>query len=174
VSDSGESFIPTDPGPFQKYLFSGACYIKLGQCYSLVKQAVEQGQDLTNDRALAAQLIDLWTDFLYQQTTVAKELLPDPDQASDTGLASSLENLGAVIQQAGSDSVKELIDELDNIQPDMPGLNDFFIHWASACDKAYATMVQSKAFSLALGATINNLLQDSVLHSRPPATKDCK
>ena len=169
MSDSGKIFNPTDPGPFQKYLFSGACYIKIGQCYSLIKQAIEQGQVLTDNGELEEQLIKLWTDYLLQQTVMAKGPWPTSSQADEIGLASTLNNLDAVIRQAGSDAVKELIGQLNKMEAGKHDLNSFFIHWASVCDKAYARMVRTEVFSLALGATINHLLQYSVMHSRSRA-----
>jgi hypothetical protein len=51
--------------------------------------------------------------------------------------------------------MKELVQRLEQDDPADFGLEVFFSHWAAVCDRAYADMVRSEAFSRALADVVN-------------------
>ncbi|MEJ2177038.1 MAG: hypothetical protein P8Y12_03615 [Gammaproteobacteria bacterium] len=158
-----QKYDPTDPGPFQKYLFSGACYVQIGQCYALVKQAASQGKLLTNDDRLKANLVEVWNSYVTKQFGELSLLQEGGDNSEDEMQQWRWVNqLHQEVHRAGIEVVQDLLPALARIDSDRLDLKQFFMIWAKSCDLAYARLVKSDVFARALGEITNTMINATV------------
>lgn len=150
---------PTEPGPFQKYLFSGACYVQIGNCYKSIRMMLDNDENIEHSELLIKDLSAIWNGFLTQQ--------PGPAHANflnylDQQTAPQWKELNALYKEiaaAGSTVTRDFLSSLNKIKADEVDLPQFFIQWASSCDAAYDKLVRSETFSRAMGQFINELLR---------------
>ena len=168
MAEENEPIDSTQPGPFQKYLFSGACYVQIGECYKTVKQLLSEGKRVSGDKELTAKLQSIWRGFVTQQPGEA--FTPFFTSASqDIGRSNKAhENLYRHIQQAALLITEDFLNAIDNDHLDQIDVKQFFIRWASACDRAYQEIVLSEDFSLVFGELINAAIS---VHHVPDVTE---
>ncbi|MGI9319757.1 MAG: hypothetical protein ACR2QW_20710 [bacterium] len=153
---------PADPGPFQKYLFSGACYVQIGQCYALVKQAAEQGSMVVDDEQLRLQLLRIWQDYVTQQLGALGSIPVDDANANeDVQPWYWSKNLYGEIQRSGAEALQCVLAELEKIESDKLDLQQFFLTWARCCDQGYRHLVNSDVFARAIGEVVNTMLSSA-------------
>ncbi len=152
------SLSPTDPGPFQKYLFSGACYIQVGQCYAALLALPLARYDRSVLESLRDNLTAVWQEGFNRQVAAAGTLPGGPWSMLDGELGEEMGALTAEVRAAGTEAMTRLLDEFvddTGVLPDFPG---FFDAWARACDGAYARVVRSDPFADLLGRMVNGCI----------------
>ncbi len=150
---------PTDVGPFQKYLFSGACYVQIGQCYALVKQAVEQGKNFSDNEQLRSRLAAVWQSYVVQQSGAMSSAYAGFDVPDSGGQQWHwVHKLHQEVQQAGIEAMEQLLPVLEQMDSEHLDLQQFFVSWAGACDQAYNRLIRSDAFARAMGEVVNTML----------------
>ena len=161
-TDSDAGFVY--PSAFSKYLFSGACYVQLGELYAKVRELGGDPQTLA-DPELLNQFSGIWRDYVSQQPGfvfadfLETGLPQDPDR--DHAFSGFQRELKQAINQAFDD----FVDALSEVEDDQVDFSTFFDIWCMACDRAYAKLVRTESFSLALGYAMNFLL--SYMPARP-------
>ena len=159
MSDQPTTQEPTDPGPFQKYLFSGACYVQIGQCYALVKQAAKQG-NVADQAQLRSNLKDIWHSYVGQQFGTLSSL--DNNFETSDWLNQSRQSVmefNREIERLGSEAIENLLHSLQELDADRLDLQQFFLAWAGSCDQAYNTLVKSDVFAKTIGNVVNTALR---------------
>lgn len=162
MSDQSTAQHPTDPGPFQKYLFSGACYVQIGQCYASIKQAISEHANLADQEQLRLNLEDIWRTFVGQQFGTFSSL----ESAADTSHRQSqplqsVRDFHRDIERLGSEATHDLLSTLQHLDAGQLDLQQFFLAWAKSCDQAYGVLVKSDVFAKAIGDVVNTMLRSA-------------
>lgn len=149
---------PTEPGPFQKYLFSAACYVQVGRCYAALlenwPEAVREG----GDRDLQRQLAAAWQEAFERQAVMAGGLLDNLRPQGLPAINEDLDSFREQVREAGDVAMQSLLRQLSQDPLDAPDFITFFRAWAIACDRAYGELVRSDAFAGILGGMINGFV----------------
>lgn len=149
---------PTDPGPFQKYLFSGACYVQVGECYRLLQEILDNSGVPSTNQELQARLAALWHDQALRQSAMMA-LMPagnSPLSVLKPGMGLPVEILDALTsmgQQATRDMVKQF--DPGGRTTELPDIDVFFDLWVKSCSQTYQAFAGSAQFSRALGEAVN-------------------
>ena len=147
---------PTDPGPFQKYLFSAASYVQVGECYRGMLEHWDLIRQTAESAKLQEQLTAVWQEAFERQMALGTALIQSADEAGMTQLAGNLQAIQAQARQVGQEVMHDLIRALGQGQEDAPDFDAFFHAWASACDRAYAELMRTEVFALILAQIINS------------------
>ena len=159
MSDQPTTLNPTDPGPFQKYLFSGACYVQIGQCYALVKQAAGN-RKIADQAQLTSNLEEIWRSYVGQQFGAFSSLENSAETSDGLNQSwQSVRDFNREIERLGSEAIENLLSSLQQIDADQLDLQQFFLAWAKSCDQAYSTLVKSDVFAKTIGDVINAMLR---------------
>lgn len=149
---------PTDPGPFQKYLFSAACYVQVGQCYTELLDNWDRLMRGSAPDDLVQRLAAAWREAFERQMVIAgglTRLLPADEQAAfDRDVLAFREQADS----AGLDAMAEMLDNLPGRDEAPPDFVAFFRTWAIACDGVYAGLVRSEPFAALLGRVVNGCI----------------
>ena len=152
----------TQPGPFQKYLFSGACYVQLGKCYQLLDQFFDKGESATSISELQSELGELWLTYLRQHPSFVLVEYIQKENFTDKDNLGSLISFYEAIQKMGVGIADQFINSISqsNLQDlDVPG---FFKLWARACESGYEQLIRSDECAEAIGFFANTLLRPDI------------
>ena len=146
---------PTDPGPFQKYLFSGACYVQLGRCYAEYLDLTARSGDAAGYSGLCDRLAGIWEDAFLCQLANASTLPGNPLTALNPELDESIRAHMDAVRATGLAGMTTLLEELKAPEDGPVDFPTFFQNWLAACDAAYAELVRSPAFAQIIGLVTN-------------------
>ncbi len=158
MSESNKPLDSTEPGPFQKYLFSGACYVQIGECYKLLKVSIARGETIKTSGELTENLKSIWTGFLVQQPgALASEI--SAEGGGQLGQETeALKGIHQNIVQAGATATDHFLASIVHTDVSTINLKQFFVLWASSCDSAYQQLIWSDSYSRAVGQIVNSTL----------------
>ena len=145
----------SDPGPFQKYLFSGASYVQVGECYLAYLKWFSSPQDEVLYGELQHRMVATWDDAFFRQMATASILPGNPWSALSPGFERSILEFADEVKLAGARGMDRLLSELLDGRDEPLDLHSFFQAWATACDSVYGQLVRSPAFSKLLGQVTN-------------------
>jgi len=154
----------TIPAPFHKYLYSGACYIQMGQCYAVVDRSFQQGLDLQTDKDVCREILGLWNNFVEFQLTAWKRPVIVSGESTLSAQLEQIEELGSEFTSIGESITQEFIAELIKGGPEQMNLNAFFKLWATTCSDSYATFIRSDSISRLLDSALNSALEARARH----------
>ena len=152
-SDAGFAY----PSAFSKYLFSGACYVQLGQLYAKVCELGGQQEKLNNPELLN-QFSDSWRNYVKQQPGFVFADFLGTGLPKDAVREATLAGYQRELEKAVLEAFDEFIEALAGIEGDELDFGSFFDIWCVVCDRAYAKLVRTEAFSQGLGYAMNFLL----------------
>jgi len=154
-----DNYFIRESDPFQKYLFSGACYVRVGQCYPSVQRLLEENKDVRNNAELIDKLVAVCTEFLrFHPAFVFVQCLQSGKSVNGdkwTEIRELSENIGNI----GRRSVEMLLHDLAQRESNEMDVNLFFTRWAKSCDTVYSDWVHSENFSKIVGDAVNTILR---------------
>ena len=149
----------TTPGPFQKYLFSGACYVQIGECYKILTKLLTSDANIDDNRELADNLESIWNNYVTQLPYSAiTEILRDIETKPGSDWA-DMESLFSEISSTGKFFTKDFLSSMNNREAKEISLKQFFIQWAYSCDKAYQQLIYSDAYSKAIAKVADTAIK---------------
>lgn len=158
---------PTEPGPFQKYLFSGACYVSIGQCYARLVELLERDAVPADLAELQSRLVAVWLEAFDRQMALAGGLLEDPRVSRQPGLEEAVRVFREQVLDTGGEAMDTFLRTLAADRGSIPAFPEFFRSWAEACDGAYDRLVRSAAFAEIIGL-VANVCIDLAVEGRDP------
>ena len=153
---------PTEPGPFQKYLFSGACYVSIGQCYARLVELLEQDAGPSALAELQPRLVEIWQEAFERQMALAGGLLDNPWVGRQPGLDRAVRGFHGEMLAEGGAAMESFLGTLAGDRNHIPDFPEFFQAWAEACDLAYGNLVRSAPFSEIVGLVVNGCIDLAV------------
>ena len=154
----------TIPAPFHKYLYSGACYIQIGQCYAIASRAYHKGFDLQTDEEFCREILGLWNNFVELQLAAWKRPAIELKQSALSVQLEQIDNLGAEIASIGENVTRDFIAALKLEGLEQMDLNTFFRIWTVTCSESYAAFIRSDTVSRLLASTLNSVLEERSRH----------
>ena len=149
---------PTDPGPFQKYLFSAACYVQVGQCYAEMLKNWDLIRRTTESEQLRDHLTAIWQEALERHLAIGGALIAASDNRQEGVFDANMQAIREQAEATGREAMQVLIHALSQEQEVAPDFVSFFRAWAGACETAYAELIRSEAFALFLAEMINSAI----------------
>lgn len=149
---------PTEPGPFQKYLFSGACYVSIGQCYARFVELLERDAAPAAMAELHPRLVEIWQEAFGQQMALAGGLLENPLAGRQPGLDRAMRGFQEEVLAQGREAMESFLETLAGHREHVPDFPEFFQAWAEACDLAYGNLVRSDPFTEMIGLVVNGCI----------------
>jgi len=149
----------TIPAPYHKYLYSGACYIQMGQCYAVVNRSFQKGSDLQTDKDVCREILGLWNNFVDFQLNAWKRPTIEPEESALSAQLEQIEKLGSEVASIGEKITRNFITELNKEGLEQMSLNTFFKIWATTCSESYATFIRSDSISRLLDSSLNSALE---------------
>ena len=146
---------PAQPGPFVKYLFSGACYVRIAECYKLYRKMlgarVDERDRESARQALSAELLEAWQAYLGALNLAGVSTADSNPQGSYPwqGLNREIHGSGRAAMVTFSEAVARDREALD--------FQSFFNHWLRSCEDAHSALIRSDAFGQALGQSVKML-----------------
>ncbi len=158
---------PTEPGPFQKYLFSGACYVSIGQCYACYVELLERDVASSAMAELHPRLVEVWQEAFGRQMALAGGLLENPLVSRQPGLDLAMREFRGEMLAQGREAMESFIETLAGNRDHIPDFPEFFQAWAEACDLAYGNLVRSAPFAEMIGLVVNGCIDLAVPGNDP-------
>jgi len=154
-TDSDAGFVY--PSAFSKYLFSGACYVQLGQLYAMVCELGGQQEKLNNPE-LMQQFSHSWRNYVKQQPGFVFADFLGTDLAEDAVRETTLAGDQRELDKTLLEAFDEFVEALKETEGDGMDFGTFFDIWCVVCDRAYEKLVRTESFSQGLGYAMNFLL----------------
>ena len=145
------------PEPFNKYLYSGACYIQIAECYKLIHQWLKVENELNLEERIITELREAWLQLFYANFPVAMTKL-SPDITRTAMSAKEEEILFKALSNYGTQIATELLSKISDDAMEESGLTSFFRMWAASCSKAYADLIRSDTLIKSVTKTLNKSL----------------
>ncbi len=150
------SLHPAEPGPFQKYLFSGACYVSLGECYTRLVELQGRPAVWSEHTELQTRLTDLWQQIFGQHLAVAGTIGGVPPLAALSGLDAEIQAWQAQAFSRVGASMQSLVEMFLSDPQRPPDFPSFFQAWITACDRDWQHLVHTETFSQIIGRVVND------------------
>jgi hypothetical protein len=154
----------TIPTPFHKYLYSGAYYVQVGQCYAVVSRLYREGFDLETDEEVRLEIIGLWNNFVESQLAVWMKAANESKESARTSQLEQIDKLGTEISNIGINITRDFIARLNEQGFEQMQLDTFFTIWAQTCSESYAAFIRSDNVSRLLASTLNTVLEQRLQH----------
>ncbi len=150
---------PTDPGPFQKYLFSAACYVQVGECYRELLENWGRMNQAAESAGLQDQLTAIWQEAFERQLALGGAVLQHLGVDEAGNINASIRAVQNQASHAGMEAMQHLVHSLGAGQENPPDFAAFFHSWAVACDKAYADLVRTEDFAKIFALGVNACIE---------------
>jgi hypothetical protein len=154
----------TIPTPFHKYLYSGAYYVQVGQCYAVVSRLYREGIDLQIDEEVHREIIGLWNNFVEFQLATWMKAANESKESVRSSQLEQINKLGTEISNIGINITKDFIAVLNNQGLEQMQLDTFFRIWAQTCSESYIAFIRSDDVSRLLASSLNAVLEQRLQH----------
>ena len=127
----------------------------MGESYALMQKLIACGEPLKNNAGLTEKLSSIWTSYIAQLPPTLIPGFVSEDHSQPDEEWSSIEKLFAEFSSIGDSINEQFLDSMSAENIKDLSLKQFFIHWASACDKAYQQYIRSDSYSLVFAQQMN-------------------
>ncbi len=149
---------PTESGPFQKYLFSSDCYVRLGEYYARLVTLRQPNTASSKQESVQRQFAGIWQEIFDHNLAFTNLLRQSPWASQHAALGQVIHQYEEQVRVLGEQSVQLLVEQVMTESYPIPNFPIFFDAWVEHCDNAWNRLVRTESFAEMIGQIANGCI----------------